>query len=108
MLSHSVTFSRLNIRPKHLTPQHLPQHLWPHYHSRHQSLSPHLANLFPNTGYVLNPDGSSCSVRGYSELAKNWRNGVWQPVSVAMLQGVMILTETLVHRVLFDISDNKT
>jgi choline dehydrogenase-like flavoprotein len=67
--------------------------------------------LLESAGYLLNPDGSSGSVKGYCERVENWKNGIRQPASVAyevaQCTNVTILTSTLVHKVLFEESNTK-
>ncbi|KAL9632726.1 MAG: hypothetical protein Q9164_005140 [Protoblastenia rupestris] len=53
-------------------------------------------------GVALNSDTNSGSVIGISEIEENWHNGLRQPSHLAYpLDGVRILTETAVQRVLF-------
>ena len=53
-------------------------------------------------GVAHNPDTNSGSITGISEIEENWHNGLRQPSHQAYpLDGVQILTETAVQRVLF-------
>ena len=67
--------------------------------------------MLETAGYARNSDGNSGSVKGYSELTENWKNGVRQPASVAYAiaecDNVTILTSTLVHKVIFDASNTR-
>jgi len=51
---------------------------------------------------VSRNDDSSGSMAGISEYTENWRNGLRQPSNVAYsFEGVQVLTQTMVQRVLF-------
>jgi len=79
--------------------------------NRQYPLRKETSALLENMGCALNPDGNSGSVKGYSELVENWKNGARQPASVAyevaQCKNVTILTSTLVHKILFDTSNTK-
>lgn len=53
-------------------------------------------------GVKHNPDANSGRLAGISEIEESWRGGLRQPSHQAYgLKGVQVLTDTMVHRVLF-------
>jgi len=60
-------------------------------------------------GVKHNPDTNNGTLIGISEIEENWHNGLRQPAHQAYsLDGVKILTNTMVHRILFSTnSDGK-
>lgn len=60
-------------------------------------------------GLKFNPRGDCGSLAGICEFLENWKNGQRQPSNLAYsLQGVNVMTGTVVHKVLFTEGEEKT
>ena len=63
-------------------------------------------NAWIELGVKFNDNPCSGNLAGISEFLENWDNGIRQPAQLAYsLKGVQILTDAMVHRVLFSKND---
>lgn len=70
---------------------------------RKYSLRDHVFKLWSNLGLKHVIDANNGHPQGITELVENWRDGKRQIASATYpLDGVEVLTNTLVHRIIFD------
>ena len=70
---------------------------------RRYGLRQPLFNAWSELGFSLNYDGNSGNIAGITEIVENWHDGVRQPSHIAyQLDGVNVITSTMVQKVLFE------